>query len=260
MTLSCRIFAKSTNYPQKLFTAAVAVIAIASQSQQAGLAKPIKSNCGLLTGSKLPVWRANCPLKVVMVVGSYRRLGQKVRVKYPVIVGRDKSLCKRLNNIIGRAMNENAYDDLVEMTFDQCFVDASSISTGFTYVRRGGVHTNSFYVPINYKLKPRVGPMTLADLSGGSVDFESLRKVCSKRVAAAMSRFAAPASEYYEAMVPVESTFKDFVFDKNSVTFTFCGLTCCAFGKQSFRIAYTDLPHFIQPGSPVAQYVKATVK
>jgi hypothetical protein len=189
------------------------------------------------------------------ITGNFRRLGEKVLVSYPHFTGADATTCHRLNALVQRAMNENAYEDLIEMKFSKTFVDANSVSTGFKYVRRGGVHSNGFYVPLNYRLHPRIEKMSVEQFFGKKIDIEKLSSVCAKPIAKAMSGTAARESDFYQNLITTDRPFDDFVFDRDKVTFTFCGLGSCAFGVQSFDIPYKEIRGLFAKSSPVFKYV-----
>ncbi|MBS1992659.1 MAG: DUF3298 domain-containing protein [Cyanobacteria bacterium SZAS LIN-3] len=197
---------------------------------------------------------ADTQIAVKNVTANFRRDEGKVLVKYPQFSGKNTAVCKKLNTLVQRAMNENAYHDLVEMTFSKTFVDTDSVSTGFTFFRRGGAHRNGFYVPLNYKLKPQIKKMSVEEFFGRKIDKEKLSAIVAKPMARAMSDTSMKESDFYNDLTAENRPFDGFLFDKDKVTFTFSNLGCNAFGVQSFEIPYKDLRGLFAASSPAYKY------
>jgi hypothetical protein len=234
------------------FSAATILLfsALPLNSAEAGPSKPAAK-----AGSQVKNPNSSSGIKVVTASGSLGRGKHKIMFKYPRFSGADPVVCNKLNALVKKAMFEDAYDDLVELTFARTFIDKTSLSTGFTFYRRGGAHRNGFYEALNYRLTPAIKKISLEDFFGGKVNYEKLRTVCAKHIARGMSD--TDESRYYEALGTDPDSYKFFIFDSDGVTFTFCQLTCEAFGVQSYKLPYSELQGLFTSSSPVFKYLRA---
>jgi hypothetical protein len=196
------------------------------------------------------------PLNVVSTPVNFKRLGKRIDFKCPHFVGGDAKTCAKLNRLVDKAMNEDADWDLVSMEFAPTFVDRDSVSTAILFYRQGGAHRNGFYEPLNYHLKPSVKPMTVQELFGKQLDIDKLSAISAKYIAVKFKDTKENQKEFYETLKVQDHPFDNFIFDKSGVTFTFCQLTCEAFGVQSLKIPYSELRKFFGKSSPVSQYLK----
>ncbi len=196
-----------------------------------------ESSAALATGPTSPKpAQQSSTLRVVSTTVNFKRLGKRIEFQCPHFVGGDPKTCAKLNRLVGKAMNEDAAWDLVSMEFDKTFVDKDSVSTAIQFYRQGGAHRNGFYEPLNFHLTPAVRPMTVKEFFGKKPDIDKLSVISAKYIAGKFKDTQETQQQFYDCLKGDDHAFDKFIFDQKGVTFTFCQLTCEAFGVQSFKI------------------------